>query len=155
LPYRLELPTQEATWAELTKWEAEETAARAANDTARLSEARARTEQMTRQLARLASLPEGKAYPLPVTACRLGGARGAFTPGALSQRFQVALRSRFPELAVVVATVTNDWQPGYLPAAEVYGYGIYQESIAAVAPGSLEALTEIISREIRDILGRK
>ncbi len=36
LPYRLELPTVEATRAELAKWEAEEAAARAANDTARV-----------------------------------------------------------------------------------------------------------------------
>jgi hypothetical protein len=153
LPYRLELPTQEATWAELRRWEAEEAAARAAGDAARLSECRARAEQMARQLARLESLPEGKAYPLPVTLARLGGAVWVFTPGELYQQFQLTLRSRFPGLAVVVATVTNDWQPGYLPAAASYGYGIYQESIAAVAPGALEALTEVVSREVRDMVG--
>lgn len=152
LPYRLELPTQEATWTELTRWEAEEAAARSANDTARLSECRARAEQMARQLARLATLPEGKAYPLPVTVSRLGGAIWVFTPGELYQQFQRTLRQRFPEVAIVVATVTNDWQPGYVPAAASYGYGIYQESIAAVAPGALEALTEVVSREIGNLL---
>ncbi len=50
---------------------------------------------------------------------------------------------------MVVATLTNDWQPGYLPAAGSYGYGIYQDVIAAVAPGSLEALTGMVIREIR------
>ena len=42
LPYRLDLPTADATQAELAKWEAEEATARAANDTARVSECRAR-----------------------------------------------------------------------------------------------------------------
>jgi hypothetical protein len=153
LPYRLELPTQEATRSELARWQAEEAAARAAADTVRLSECRARAEQMTRQLARLVSLPEGKAYPLSVTVARLGGAVWVFTSGELYQQFQLALRSRFPGLAIMIATVTNDWQPGYLPAAGSYGYGIYQELIAAVAPGALETLTEVVSREIQNLAG--
>ena len=52
----------------------------------------------------------------------------------------------------MIATVTNDWQPGYLPAASSYGYGIYQEIIAAVATGSLETVIETVSREIRSLL---
>jgi hypothetical protein len=54
---------------------------------------------------------------------------------------------------VIVATVTNDWQPGYIPPAASYGYGIYQEIIAAVAPGSFEALTAAVVREIRAMRG--
>jgi hypothetical protein len=153
LPYRLDLPTADATKAELAKWEAEEVAARAANDTARVSECRARAEQMTRQLARLASLPPGKAYPYRVSVSRLGDSIWVFCPGELYQTFQVMLRERFPEVAIVVGTVTNDWQPGYLPTASSYGYGIYQEIIAAVAPGALETLIEAVSREIRALLG--
>ncbi len=149
LPYRLDLPTAEATRAELAKWELEETAARIANDTARISECRARAEQMTRQLARLASLPPGRAYPLPVSISLLGGAIWVFTPAELYQSFQMTLRKEFPDHAVIVATVTNDWQPGYIPPAASYGYGIYQEIIAAVAPGSFEALTAAVVREIR------
>jgi hypothetical protein len=82
---------------------------------------------------------------------RLGGAVWVFTAGELYQHFQTTLRGRFPEAAVVVATVTNNWQPGYLPAAGSYGSGIYQEVIAAVAPGSLEALTEAVCREVRGL----
>jgi hypothetical protein len=51
----------------------------------------------------------------------------------------------------VVATLTNDWQPGYLPAAGSYGYGIYQDVIAAVAPGSLEALTQAVRLEMEHL----
>jgi hypothetical protein len=66
----------------------------------------------------------------------------------LYQHFQTTLRARFPDFAVVVATLTNDWQPGYLPAAGSYGYGIYQDVISAVSAGSLEALTQSVVREV-------
>ena len=152
LPYRLDLPTAESTKTELAKWEAEEAAARAANDNARVSECRARTEQMTRQLTRLATMPPGKAYPYRVVVSRLGDSVWVFCPGELYQVFQTTLRERFPHVAVMIATVTNDWQPGYLPAAGSYGYGIYQEIIAAVAPGSLETVIEAVSREIHALV---
>ena len=153
LPYRLDLPTPDGTMAELAKWEAEEAAARAANNTPLVSECRARAEQMTRQLARLAAMPHGPAYPYRVSVSRLGDSVWVFCPGELYQVFQTTLRARFPSAAVMIATVTNDWQPGYLPAASSYGYGIYQEVIAAVAPGSLETVIEAVSREIRALLG--
>jgi hypothetical protein len=148
LQYRMELPTEADTRAELKKWETEEAAARAANNTARVSECRARAEQMTRQLTRLAALPPGKAYPFKVSVSRLGDALWVFTPGELYQEFQIAVRKRFPGFAVIIATLTNDWQPGYLPAASSYGYGIYQEIISAMSPGSLEVLIETVCREI-------
>lgn len=153
LAYRLSLPTVEDTKAEFARWQQEEASARAVNDEARVSECRARAEQMTRQLARLAALPEGKAYPYAVSVRRIGGAVWVFCPGELYQVFQTTLRARFPNLAVVVSTVTNDWQPGYLPAASSYDYGIYQEIIAAVAPGSLETLIECVSREVKALVG--
>ncbi len=152
LQYRVDLPTETETRADLAKWESEETAARATGDQERIRECRARAEQMTRQLARLAALPPGKAYPLPVTVCRIGHALWVFTAGELDHCFQVALRRRFPSFAVIVATITNDWQPGYIPSASSYGYGIYQESIAAVSPGSLESLIEIASRQIEQLI---
>ena len=76
-----------------------------------------------------------------------------FCPGELYQVFQTKLRERFRGAALMIATVTNDWQPGYLPAASSYGYGIYQEVIAAVAPGALETVLETVSREVRALLG--
>jgi len=152
LPYRLNLPTVDETKAELAKWEAEEASARAANDTAHVSECRARGEQMRRQLTRLAAMPHGPAYPYRICVLRMGDSVWVFCPGELYQVFQTTLRARFPHLAIVIATVTNDWQPGYLPAASSYGYGIYQEIIAAVAPGSLETVIETVSREIRTLV---
>lgn len=148
LPYRIDLPTVAGTKADLVKWETEE---RAANDPIRKRDARAMVEQMIRQLARLAAIPEGRSFPLAVELWRLGDAFWVFVPGELYQVFQTALRARFPNRAVVVSTITNGWQPGYIPTAATYGYGIYQEIIAAVAPGSLETLIETVARELRSL----
>jgi hypothetical protein len=76
-----------------------------------------------------------------------------FTPGELYQVFQRTLRQRFAPRPVFITTLTGDWQPGYIPPASSYGYGIYQEVIAATAPGSLEVLIEQIVRALRKQLG--
>jgi Neutral/alkaline non-lysosomal ceramidase, N-terminal len=148
LPYRIDLPTVAETKANLAKWEAEE---RATSDPIQNRDSHAMVEQMIRQLARLAAIPEGRSFPLAVELWRLGDAFWVFVPGELYQVFQTALRARFPNRAVIVSTITNGWQPGYIPPASTYGYGIYQEIIAAVAPGSLETLIEVVARELRAI----
>jgi hypothetical protein len=148
LPYRPELPTVEGTKSDLAKWQAEESAARQAGDTERMRDCHAHAERMVRQLNRLNVLPAGPSYPYPVTIARLGTARWVLVPGELYQVFQMTLRDRFPESAVVVATITDDWQPGYLPTAASYGKGIYQETIAVVAPGALESLIEVVAKEL-------
>jgi hypothetical protein len=48
-----------------------------------------------------------------------------------------------------LTTLTNDWQPGYIPPAHCFGYEIYQEVIAATAPGASEILIESISRRLQ------
>lgn len=152
LHYRVELPTEMETRALKAVWEAKETQAREQKDTQAISDCRAKVEQMDRQLSRLAALPEGKAYPFPVSVTRIGHSLWVFTPGELYQQFQITLRKRFPKFAVVVSTITDDWQPGYVPPAASYGYGIYQEIIAATAPGSFESLTQGVCREIERLL---
>jgi len=153
LPYRVDLPTLDQTRAEQARWKKEEDDARRADDAVRVRDAHAQVERMVRQTVRLAALPAGKAYPLPMAVWRLGDALWVFTAGELYQSFQTALRARFPGMAVVVATICDDWQPGYLPPASGYGYGIYQEVIAAVGPGCLEALTETVTRTCRALAG--
>jgi hypothetical protein len=146
LSYRPDLPTAEATRASLTKWQAAE--ADAANDLERMRDAHAHVERMTRQLTRLAALPAGTTYPFRLTLGRTGTVLWVLTPGELYQIFQTELRARFPAAAVVVSTLTDDWQPGYLPTAASYGKGIYQETIALLAPGSLETLIETVANEL-------
>lgn len=154
LPYRHDLPTIEQTTTEREHWLAEESRARAANDELRVRDCRAQVEQRTRQLNRLNHLAPGKSYPLTVQLGIVGHAVWIFVPGELYQVFQLTLRRRFAPYPVFVTTLTNDWQPGYIPPAGVYGYEIYQEVIAATAPGCLELLTESISRRLQTLLNQ-
>src|SRR5213079_2278052 len=108
----------------------------------RMRDCHAHVERMNRQLARLSALPAGPTYPYRATIGRLGTARWVLVPGELYQVFQTTLRARFPDATVIVATLTDDWQPGYLPTVASYGHGIYQETIAVVASGALETLIE-------------
>lgn len=152
LPYRHDLPSLDETKAAHRQWQADEEIARAAGDQQKARDCRAMVEQMNRRITRLSSIPAGKVFPYQVNAWRLGDALWVLVPGELYQTFQVTLRQRFPGRPILVAALTNDWQPGYLPAASSYGYGIYQDSIACVAPGALETLIEVIAREIRAIV---
>lgn len=149
LPYRHDLPTIEQTSRERDEWLAQEDRARQANDEMRVRDCRARVEQGTRQLNRLGNLVPGPAYPLTVRVGMLGNAIWVFVPGELYQVFQTTLRERFAPHPVIVTTLTNDWQPGYIPPADRFGYEIYQEVIAATSPGSSEILVESIARHVQ------
>lgn len=152
LPYRHDLPTIAQTTAEREHWSAEEQRARNANDELRVRDCRAQVEQKTRQLNRLNHLAPGRFYPLTVHLGFVGEAIWIFTPGELYQTFQTTLRARLSPVPVFVTTLTNDWQPGYIPPASIYGYEIYQEVIAATAPGCSELLIEAISRRLTQIM---
>lgn len=149
LPYRLDLPTIDQTTRERDHWLAEETLARESNDEARVRDCRAQVEQRTRQLNRLSHLTPGPSYPLTVQLGWVGEAIWVFVPGELYQVLQTTLRQRFAPHPLFVTTLTNDWQPGYIPPACSFGYEIYQEVIAATAPGASEILIESISRKLQ------
>ena len=70
-------------------------------------------------------------------------------PYSLLQR---RIRERFPDHPIIVATIANGWGPSYLAPSELYGKGIYQETIAWLAPGSLEALIDELSSRIAAML---
>lgn len=152
LQFRHDLRSLEETKAAHANWQHEEAKARAAGDEQKARDCRALVEQANRQMTRLSALPSGKVFPYRVTAARFGDALWLMVPGELYQAFQMTLRYRFPMYPIIVATLTNDWQPGYVPAAWAYGYGIYQDTIACVAPGSLEVLIEAIAREITTLV---
>ena len=152
LPYRSDLPTLEETKAQLLHWQHEETKALSSGDQASARDFRALVEQMTRQITRLSSLPGTKTYEYTFQLLIWGDSLWVFLPGELYQMFQINLRNRFPSHAVIIATLSNEWQPGYLPEASSYGYGIYQEKIATVAPGCLEVLLETVTRELKHMM---
>lgn len=152
LPYRHDLPTIEQTLDDQKRWQKALEQAQESSDIASLRDARAQIEQCTRQLTRLNHLVPGRCYPLEIQLGFIGDAIWVFLPGEIYQIFQTTLRERFAPRPIFVTTLTNDWQPGYIPAASSYGYDIYQEVIAATAPGCLEILLESIARRIEGCL---
>jgi hypothetical protein len=78
----------------------------------------------------------------------MGDAFWLAVEGEHYQLLQRSLRQRFVGVPIVVATLTNGARPTYLPTRDTYGKGIYQESIAVLAPGCLEHLIEEIASQI-------
>jgi hypothetical protein len=148
LPYRRDLPKLEDTRTEQERLGAEEASARGRGDISAAHDLRARVEQATRQIMRLEALPPGDVFPLSVTAWRLGDAVWVCPAGEHYSKLQTSLGQRFPGVPIVVSTITDGWQPGYLPTAETYGRGIYQESISMVAPGSLDRVIGEVGDQI-------
>jgi hypothetical protein len=148
LPYRPELPTNDAVLAARARFEAALQQAEKAGDEALIRDARAMIERMDRQLTRIGALPAGPEIPLPVWLWRIGGALWVAVEAEHYQRLQVALRERFPGLAIVVMTLANGSRPSYLPTAETYDTGAYPETIAVLARGSLERLIEALGERI-------
>ncbi len=148
LRYRPGQPTIEQTQAELDQFKSDEAAARAAGDESRAAECRAMAERKTRLLHRLHQLPPGETYPLQVTLWHLGDAIWIGVQGESYSILQTELRRRFPDKTILIATIAADWGASYLPTRELYDTGIYQETIAVVAAGSLEQLIEAVAERI-------
>lgn len=152
LAYRPELPTREATTANRTKYLAEEQAALQSGDAVKARDSHAMVERMDRQLLRLRILPEGKHYPFPVRIWKLGDAVWVFVESEPYNYFQRELRARFPRNPVIINTLINAPRAVYLPTEAYYNTGVYQETIACLAAGSLELLTERIAERITGMI---
>lgn len=148
LRYRAELPKLEQTQADRKRWLDEEQAANSAGDHLKARDAHAMVERMDRQLTRIAVLPPGPTFPLPVTLWQMGDALWLAVEAEHYQLLQTSLRQRFPKVPLVVMTIVNGSRAAYLPTADTYGKGIYQESIAVLEKGSLEKLIEAIGNEM-------
>jgi hypothetical protein len=148
LPYRAGLPKRAQVETDLRQFQTEEQTARAEGDVARAAECRAMAERKTRLLHRLAHLPSGESFPLPIALWRIGDAFWLGVQGEFYSIFQTELRRRFPGAPIIVATLAADWGASYLPPREAYGKGIYQETIAIVEPGSLEQVLESLAKRI-------
>ena len=148
LKYREGIGTVAGVSAERDTLLAQECEARGANRLAEAADLRALAERKTRLLQRLSQLPEGTHYPLQVVLWEMGQAVWIIVQGESYSLLQTTLRERFPDLILIVATIAGDWGASYLPPREVYGKGIYQETIAVVEAGSLEQLIESISARI-------
>jgi hypothetical protein len=151
LPYRPGRPTSAQVEQELARFQKEEETARAANQLQRAGECRAMAERKIRLLHRLSQLPAGAEFPLQIALWRIGDAVWVGVQGEFYSVFQTELRRRFPGTPLLIATLAADWGASYLPPREVYGKGIYQESIAVVAPGGLEQVLESVATRIASL----
>ena len=143
--YRGGLPTLADAEADLALWLEREQAA--ATDHERL-ESRAMVERATRLMSRVATLPDGETYPLQVHAWSVGEGIWLVLQGEPYQWLQTELRRRLAPRPLVVTTVAADWGASYLPPRDIYDTEIYQESIAVLAPGTLEALVDHLATEL-------
>lgn len=152
LAYRTDLPTLEEAQSERARYAAEEVTARAAGDVLKARDCRAMVERRDRQLPWLANPPKDRFFPLPMTFWQTGDAIWLAVECEHYQILQRSLRDRFPGTPVVVMTLVNGSRASYLPPRASYGKGIYQESIAVLAPGCLEALIEAAAEQIANWL---
>jgi hypothetical protein len=153
LPYRADLPTREGTRRDREKWERDREAAVARGDQEQAAVCRAFVERMDRQLTRFGDLPEGPCFPFAIRVWQAGDAIWVAVGGEHYDYFQVELRRRFPNTPIVVMTLINTWCPAYVPTAQTYGRGIYEEQLAVVEPGSLERLVDAIATQISEWVG--
>jgi hypothetical protein len=156
LDYRSGLRSAAQIQEELQRQQAAERAAHAAGDLQAARDCRAQAERMTRQLVRLSLLPPGTTFPFPITLLRLGDAIWIWLESEHYQVLQTALRRRFPDVPIVVATVVNGSAAHtYLPTREAYDMGIYQETIALFAAGCLERLIDELKGAIAGLVAKQ
>ncbi|MBV6501054.1 MAG: hypothetical protein CJBNEKGG_03549 [Prosthecobacter sp.] len=148
LNYRPGQPTVEQVQNDLADLQRQEASARAAGDETRAADLRALAERKNRLLHRLVQLPPGNSFPLQVALWQIGDAVWIGVQGESYSLLQTELRRRFPGKVILVASIAADWGASYLPPNELYDSGIYQESIAIVAAGSLEQLIEAVAEQI-------
>jgi hypothetical protein len=150
LPLRPDLPDLGEVKSQLAEWESREAAARTGGRDAEVRDCRAQAERLTRLLVKLDGVSADGSMRLPITLCRLGDAFWLFVEAEYYNVFQRELRRIAAPAPLVVATLTNGWRPSYLPPAELYGRGIYQEQVAVLAPGCLERMIEEVGCQIQE-----
>ena len=152
LLYREDLPRKADVQAARDLLLADEEKARAQGDEAEAARLRALAEREVRMLGRLSGLPDGSHFPFHAAVWKMGDAVWVCVQGEPYSLLQRSLRAAFPDAPIVVATIANGWGPSYLPNRKLYGQGVYQESIASLAPGSLETLIDSLIDRIRGML---
>ena len=152
LPYRPDLAPIDQIEADLVRIEAAESDARENNDAALAQTHRALAERRRRELARRRALPAGDSFPWQVSVSVIGDGVWVCVQGEPYSVLQTELRRRFPQVSVIVASLSFSWSVGYLPNKSSYGRDLYQQNIAVVAPGALERGIEALAERIASLL---
>lgn len=152
LPLRSDLPDRDQLLADQTYWQAKHQAALDAGQEQKASDARAMVERATRRLVRVAHLPAGETFTYQACLWRMGNAIWVPLNGEHYNVLQTELRRRFPQQTLIVGTLVNGSDVWYLPDADSYGKGLYQEEASILARGSLEKLIEALTASITELL---
>ena len=152
LRYRTDLPVRADLERDLASARAAEAKALSDGDAARARDARAMAERATRSLTRVGLLPAGETYPFPLVVWRVGDAVWIALDGEHYNVLQRTLRERFPDVTLVIGTLANGSNVWYLPDADSFGKGLYQEEASILAQGSLEAVIEAATATIREVI---
>tara|TARA_A100001037_G_scaffold264973_1_gene256162 strand:+ start:1423 stop:2868 length:1446 start_codon:yes stop_codon:yes gene_type:complete len=149
----IDLPTQETLQADMKRYAEEQETADQDGDKIKARDTGAMAERCRRWLARIEALPEGKAFAYRFTVFQLGDAVWVTCGGEPYSWLQSELRSRFPDLTIMVSSLSGDTQVAYLLREEDYGKGLYQEEPSALAKGCLERLADAIAERIAEVVG--
>ncbi len=152
LPYRTDFIPLDEIPKLLDQLESQEAEARAQGDEAAALNYRALAERRRREYGRRSALPAGETYPYQAAIWRMGEAVWLCVQGEPYSLLQTKLRERFSETPIIVASIGFSWGVAYLPPAEKYGLGLYQENIAVVVQGALEKAIEALGDQIEELL---
>ena len=83
--------------------------------------------------------------PFQLTATRMGDAIWLELNGEHYNRLQREIRTRFPDIPVLVGTLANGSEVWYVLNEASYGLGLYQEEASILAAGSLKKLLDEIT----------
>ena len=123
-----------------------------AGDAAVARDARAMIERMTRRLVRVAHLDDTDTYPYPIRLWKMGDAVWVALDGEHYNVLQRNLRRHFADVPLIIGTLANGSDVWYLPDADSYGKGLYQEDASILAKGSLEKLEAALIDQIEKLL---
>ncbi|MGZ0170351.1 MAG: neutral/alkaline non-lysosomal ceramidase N-terminal domain-containing protein [Planctomycetales bacterium] len=152
LKYRDDLPRHDELQQEASDWKAKEAAAAEAGDADAARDARAMIERMTRRLVRVAHLDDAETYPYPIRLWKMGDAVWVALDGEHYNVLQRNLRNHFANVPLIIGTLANGSDVWYLPDADSYGKGLYQEDASILAKGSLEKLEAALIDQIEKLL---
>ena len=126
--------------------------AKAAGDDLAARDYGARVERARRWIGRVDNLPaDSSTFPYHFAVYRMGDAVWVFGGGEPYSVLQMALRQRFPDLAIVISPLAGDLAVAYLLPQDRYGKGLYQEEPSILALGCLEALIAAIAEQIEKL----
>lgn len=109
-------------------------------------------ERATRRLVRVEHLAEGDSFAYRAELWRVGDAVWIPLDGEHYNILQRSLREQFSNNLLVIGTLANGSNVWYLPDADSYGKGLYQEEASILARGSLEKLMEALAATIEELI---